>query len=305
MNYLKKNILLNILLFVSVVILFDFAIGSTLKKYYYTQKGGPLYDVTYAIDKAKEDIIIIGSSKAHHHYKTSVFDSSLRMSFYNAGQNGQYLFYYYSVLESLLKRHTPKLVLLDLRKDELRLDSRAYERLNALLPYYQNHPEIRQVLDLRGEVEKIKQLSFIYPYNSLALAIVKNNISNNIDKQNDKGYIPLYGNYDLPLKPENDVYSDEKPELDSNKVKIYELFIQDCKRRNIKLVVINSPYYFHNEETLSNRVAKSIAQKNNIPFWDYSNFLSERKHYFKDHAHLNDTGADIFSKVIVDRVANL
>ena len=52
------------------------------------------------------------------------------------------------------------------------------------------------------------------------------------------------------------------------------------------------------------RVAETIAKKSGIPLWDYSRdsgFTANAK-LFADPAHLNDSGAKIFSLKVADRI---
>ena len=96
-------------------------------------------------------------------------------------------------------------------------------------------------------------------------------------------------------------------EVDSTKLKMYESFIRDCKKSNIKLIIVCSPYYNKfNQPIYSIALAKKIALKNSIPFLDYSSdsFFTSKPNLFSDKIHLNDEGARIFSNMLVDQIEN-
>ena len=178
----------------------------------------------------------------------------------------------------------------------------SYDRLAYLLPYYEKHPEIHSIINLKGYTEKIKLLSHIYPFNSDLLFILAGNLKNIKNDDIDiKGY-----------KPSSQIWQDSlttikltKYEFDSTKIKVYQNFITDCLKSNIKLYIICSPVYFLTDSTeYSISVGKEIAKKNSIKFFDYSAnvfFLSKPKLY-ADIAHLNINGAKIFSEILGTRL---
>src|ERR1700750_706899 len=132
----KITILKKISLFIVLMVVLDWSIGYLLKKEYYSQKSGWDFRTTYVIDSVKSDVLILGSSRALHHYDPNIIQDSLHMTAYNGGRDGCEMFYDYGVLTSALKRYHPKLVVLDMRPSEFEKDQDGYDRLNMLLPYY-------------------------------------------------------------------------------------------------------------------------------------------------------------------------
>ena len=103
---------------------------------------------------------------------------------------------------------------------------------------------------------------------------------------------------------------DEMPviyKIDSAKLFILQSFINDCKRSNIELYIVCSPYFIKfKQPVFSIELAKEIARKNEVRFFDYSRdslFISNPS-LFADHAHLNDSGARIFSELLIDAIQN-
>ena len=144
-----------LVLFITLVF-FDFIIGSLLNIFYFKQESGLQYRTTYSIEKTTADLLIFGSSTANHNYHPGIFQNRLNMSYYNVGRDGKSIFYHYAVLEAVLKRYTPKMIIYDFDEHEFSKDQESYDRLSSFLPYYKKHPEIRSIVDLKSPYEKYK-----------------------------------------------------------------------------------------------------------------------------------------------------
>jgi hypothetical protein len=285
------------------VFLLDIIIGSVLKKFYFQQKSGLDYRTTYSIEKATADVLIFGSSTANHDYIPEIFEKALNMPAYNVGRDGTSVFYDFSMLESILKRYSPKMIILDFDKQEFSKDQQSYDRLSSLLPYYKDHPEIDKIVDLKSPFEKYKLLSKIYPYNSLIFTIAAGNAEFNKEREKDiNGYVPLNDVWDFPIKDGSTFINYE---TDSNKVRAYESFIKDCIKAKVVLYIVCSPVFVKpNYINNSAILGKEIADKYNVKFFDYSkdSSLLNRPELFFDLAHLNDNGAKVYSKMVVNRI---
>ncbi|MEJ7586601.1 MAG: hypothetical protein WKI04_03455 [Ferruginibacter sp.] len=275
-----------------------------MKRYYFKQESGYDYLTTYSIKKASADIMVFGSSRAVNIFNTEIFEEKLGVTCYNAGRYGEPVFYHYAVLKTVLKRGTPKLAILSMDAGNFSNNPEAYDRITALLPYYQEHPEIRPVVELKGPYEKLKMLSNIYPYNSLILPIITGNSEYSKKKYlHIKGFIPLKRIFDGPLRTFD--YSKEK-DLDTVKINAYRSFITDCIHAKVQLFIICSPYMINAIGTdRSIREAKKIAQEYNIKFLDYSQDSSytTRPELFADYRHLNEDGVKAFNNTIIDQIS--
>lgn len=297
--------LVKLFVFLMIMFFLDFGAGSFLKYLYYKQNSGLLYRTTYAIDSTKADILIFGSSTANHHYYPDAFEKRLHMSLYNAGRDGSSIFYHYAILKGVLKRYSPKIAILDFNRMEFLKNQSSYDRISSLLPYYNMHPEMRSIIQLKSPYEKYKLLSKIYPYNSLMFTIAAGNAEFNKSRENynDKdGYVPLTKILEGQISTDT---SFRKYELDSTKIKIFKSFVRDCVNSNIKLYIFMSPQFIkYKFEDRSVLIAEGIAKKFNIPFYDFSNdaaFLNDVG-LFTDEGHLNDGGAKIYSNEVIDKI---
>jgi hypothetical protein len=298
----KILILKKLLLLFIVVFVLDFAIGAFLKKSYYAQKSGADYRTTEVVDVVKPDILVLGSSRASHHYDISIIEDSLKLSAYNGGRDGSFMFFYYAMLEASLKRYHPKMVIVDIIPDEFEETASSYDRLSVLLPYYKSHPELREVCELRGKFEKIKLLSKIYPYNSKlfsALTTVLHLKQKDEDDAKLKGYIPM-SNVLTGAKP----FEKLSGKTDSIKVKYFKKFISDCQTAGVKLMVIVSPIYVQYQVNNPNiTIAKRMCDSAHVPFYDYSTSKDfDNVGQYADAHHLNSQGAEQFTKM---NIANI
>lgn len=300
----KKHIirfLLKMLFIALVLVACDWGTGKILKQFYFRQFSGFSYRTTYAIDSTTAEIIILGSSRANHNYVPEVIEDSLHYTSYNAGRDGNYVLYNYAIFKSITKRYNPKMIIIDIQPSDIDYNKTEYERLSALLPYYQMHPEIRQIVCQRGPFEKIKLFSKIYPYNSMILQIAVGNIDKNKTKQPDiKGYVPIF----RTIKDEKiDTTRTSTTNVDETKMSALKEIISTCKQKGIKLVFVYSPIRIIIRDTYYYSLS-GLCSENGIRYLDMSNdqtFLSNYK-YFADYDHLNDEGARLFSAMLADKI---
>jgi len=300
-RFLYKLLLLGIVLYG-----LDFLIGRALNHFFFTQKYGLDYRVTYSLNETKADLLIFGSSKAKHHYDPKVFEDSTHLSYYNTGREGTNILYQYAILKCILKRYQPKIIILDITRKTFSA-ANAGERISLLLPYYRSHPEIRDLLDSKSPFEKIKRISHIYPFNGMIYNILARNTTFLKKKgydENDRGYVPVKkGNPDYLQSLLKDSLYTQIPyyTIDSPSVATFEKFAKDCEDANVRLYVITSPYigtkYLADP---SSQIAKSICEKHKATFIDDSFLpgISDNLDYFRDGDHLDDEGAAAFSKQI-------
>lgn len=299
-----KRLLFTIGLVLITVFILDFSIGKILRYFYFRQIAGEDHRTTYSMEKTKADILVFGSSRAVHHYVPEVFEDSMNLSFYNTGRGGQFIFYQTAVLKSVLKRYTPKLIILDFM-GTFEQGRDYYDRMSCLLPYYDNHPEIRELIELRSPYEEIKLVSEIYPFNSQFLTIAIGNLEINKKRKPDqKGYVPLINELteNMDSLETKSIY-----EIDSIKVRVVREFLKACKSAGIPLVVVFSPVYYLYDKDYSISICREICQNEKVPFYDFSKdplFLYKKK-LFGDILHVNHQGAILFSQTIIDKIKQL
>jgi hypothetical protein len=298
-----KRFLVNLLVFLGLLFAFDKALGFILQQLYFKQVAGEYYRATYSIDSTKADVLIFGSSRASHHYVPAVIEENLHMSTYNTGRDGNYLLYNYAVIKAVTERYSPKMIILDVNPIALFYRKDDYDRLSTLLPYYDTHPELRNIVDRRSKYERFKLYSSLYTYNSLPLSVLVGNLE--IAKKlyvSDKGYLPFYekmnpissSNIKLKDNPE-EIYSDS---IDTFKIAALQDIAKICFKKHISLVFVFSPIYTKLNNELANSKFNTILKAYKVRYLDFSEDTTFANHpqFFQDESHMNDDGARIFSK---------
>jgi hypothetical protein len=300
----KKLILRKLLILLILMFVLDMAIGAVLKHFFFAKKSGFDSRANYVINQTKADVLIFGSSKASEHYNPTLLRDSLKLSVYNAGRDLSYIYYHYALLEAVLKRYTPKLIILDTRPDEFKKFEfgEDRDRLNVLLPYYDSHPEIRDVCLLRSKFERYKLLSKMYPYNSLILQELVEllPIAKYQKDDSDNGYIVKHGEWKGPKRPYN-----VNDEIDTLSASYFKKFVEKCKEKKIELIVTYSPLYqsIDAEKNRNINYAYQVCKQNNVPVFNYLNDTTyNNPKLFYDDLHLNQGGSIVFSNSMVGKI---
>ncbi len=296
-----------LVVFILIVFAADFILGSIIEAIYYKHHDSRFAKSTYVINHSDEEIIIFGDSRAEHHYVPNLIEKKTKMTCYNAGSDGQSLFYHCALLKGIINRYTPKEVILEIGKDDLYFKQMHYDKLSLINQYYYKNAELRPIIDLKGKSEKYKLLSKLYSYNSSILIILKSFIN---PKPYSHGYSPIINKH-MPKNSNPNIADDPNGhmKLDPNKINILNEIISICKNNNIKLYTFTSPKYGYkkNSNCHSFNEIQKILQENKIPYYDYS-FIQEislSPDLFQDPDHLNNTGADAYSEIITRKLAEI
>lgn len=292
------KIIQKILIFTILVIILDFLVGSGLDYLFFKQKVGLYARTTYGLEKTTADLLIFGSSSAIHHYNPSIFEDTLKLTAYNQGRDGIDILYHSAILKGILTRYYPKIVILNLSPYELST-ALSYDRLAALLPYCDKHPEMKKIVSLKSKFETWKLYSKIYPYNSTFLTIINGFKGNDRKRIEEKGYVPLFNSIDTNNFIKEDF---SRPQhIDPNRVNALSGFIDDCKRSNTSVYLIFSPVFsFDKEFTETTKVAMGISKEKGVACLNFMNDprFKGQASFFQDNGHMNHAGATRFSKIV-------
>jgi hypothetical protein len=284
-------------IFLFSLLLADIALGTLLKKAYHHQHSGYDYYSTLAIDSTTAPILIFGSSRAVNIFDPAILTAQLGQNSFNAGRVGQSVFYHYAVLKAATKRYKPQVVVLSVDAADFAFDKNDYDKIAQLLPYYKQHPEMAEVVKLRGSFEAIKMLSHIYPYNSMILPILKGHLTNNADGLNN-GFGAIHKTMQGPPHPID--YSAFNA-IDTLKVAVFSQFINTCINQKVALFVVCPPYRVTARGTDTTlQIIQAIAEEKKVPFLNYAfaaNYTSHQD-YFADFRHLNKQGSAIFTNEV-------
>jgi len=249
------------------------------------------------IEDCRADVVILGSSRAIHHYVPSVISDSLRMSCFNLGHDGKNIYYQYALLNLLLQQHHPKTVIIDCYSIDVEKSSNFVYNWGALTdfyPYFGQNDSLDVMIRKMGlKYTNRVNISHTYRHNTRFLDyFINREIENG-------GYEPVFGviKNNVP-KSDNDISAI----IDQEKIEYLRRLIDICHKNKIVVVVSVSPRFSQQVQTdilitEKYKVVKELCDKTNTPFlyYEFDSLYLKHPNWFKDIAHLNDEGAHVFS----------
>ena len=297
-----KKFLIHIAIFFAIVAVIDFSLG---KLFYYlqsTKAGGRTGAEYYACKKSNEDIIIMGSSRASHHYVPEIITEKTGMSCFNAGQDGNGIILQYGRWKMISERYSPKVIIYDITPvfDLEQNDNMAY--VDRLKPFCYN-TSVKGYVASIFPMENIKLYSNMYRYNYKFIEMSFDCISKD-DCFKLSGYLPENGHIreEVVRKPVKKTTT--TIETDSVKLFYLEQLVKEACAKGTKVVFVVSPYWkggYYSAEAYNHIWA--LANKYSIGFIDYTDSdLCNNPDNFEDSMHLNEKGARTFTDDLFSRI---
>lgn len=300
-----KKFLLKVTLFFVLVAVLDVMFGWGFDILRSKARGGQTRKNAYIANECMDDILILGSSKASHHYVPSVFEDSLGLTCYNAGEMGCGIIPAYIRYKMVTERRRPKLVIYEVTPQYDYLEGSGYSTYLGVIRQYTHNKMVRDVYsDFSDEFEGLRLLSNMYKNNSKLIINVKDCLE---EPDGLKGYEPLYGkiNNNKKKKLKGGLKKDKDGrQVDSLKYAYYEKLIEDVKEAEIPLLFIISPTFDGSLRNNDYQPAFELCQKYDIPVIDYRQceaFVGNCE-LFQDAIHLNNQGAFAFSKSLAPQI---
>jgi hypothetical protein len=307
---MKKKGIFQVVVFLVALILCDSIVGMFAKMLFYSQKSGKYARLTYIVKTDTSDIVVLGSSHAMAHFIPEIIQDSLHESTFNYGTNGQKLLFSRAIYEIRERRSKPKMIILNIDADWFFDKNNQQDRMSDLFPYYGNAGDIifRDFSRKDRFVGHLKFLSKTFPYNSTIVHVIKYKLKPQYDF---KGYEPLYGVVDS-LQLEGKVNAErgsgvmQLPQPDDDLVDLFTQLIDDINKNNIRLFIVFSPDLVKpdfSERYMDQKIKENCATKS-ISTVDFSNsdIFNNNRLLFHDFGHLNDSGARIFTGMLIDSI---
>lgn len=299
-----------LLLLALILVIVDFGVGR-LDNYVFKVDSKSNPDYLTNVSKLQDEIIIVGSSTANHHYISQRIQDSLGMSVYNAGLDGAFFIFQNCVINYLMETSNPSYIIWEIGEDCLSDNmpqSREYQKMAVLYPYYDNE-YIHTAVDNRDNWQRYRMKSNVFRDNSSMIHDVltsvnsiwrKNSNDSNIADSVNKGYRPLPNTgYDYP-----DVGCDSVAEfVNTEKVLRLRNTIHACKEKGIQIIFTSSPRHYDADLLSLKQVGelKRIAIEENVPYLDFYSYkpIALNDSLFKDCDHLNERGAEAYMDVFI------
>lgn len=249
------------------------------------------------LNRVEADVIILGSSRASHHYVPSILQDSLGMSVYNCGMEGMDLIYCDAVLDAIVKRHKPKIVILDMAEGYLNGHSK--NRLDCLTPYIKDNSLIAEIMgELKGKSYYALKLCNMYRFNDKVLKMASAYRS---AQDSEKGYTPMYGKSALVGKEPQISTPLSEGEVDKLEESHLIHLIDLCKKNGIYLYIVGSPSY-NRSDGRKMAYTRSLCDRFDVTFLDFSESMIDKPEMFFDAGHLLDEGAKMFTMELVKKL---
>jgi hypothetical protein len=304
-----KKFTLRLVVFLLVIYSLDLMIGSVLEFLFFKQKTGPNYQIIESITTNRADLVVLGNSRAQHHYNPRIISKKTGFSSVNAGLNGGYGVYLPTFqVDEISNNYKPKAIIVEIDPNALGFWKGNFDRLTVLLPFIDRYPNAIDYILLRDNYQKVKLYSKSYRYNSLIYNELMYSLFAN--KFNHvKSFIPISKKLSSKdsIASVNKIRNMSSPTMDINMELILKKLINIAKYKNIKLIFVNSPIYnntLNDNYSIAGKKAIQIMNDNKISFWDYSNDTSffNKYYLFSDRLHLNNKGAELYSNIIAERL---
>lgn len=258
----------------------------------------------YSLNDVHTPIVIVGSSRAAHHYVTQLIEDSLGMPAYNVARDGCFFSYNCCVVNSILDRYTPKLIIWE-NGTEYLFDG-FDDPLENLYPYYKKNPWVTSAIQEELPWTEYARLnSRIYQYNSIIHRILmRYRGRNSFVDETEKGYLPLQPK---KLKKQLELKKVEQncTELSKTKVERFKATLSRAKEKGVKVVVVDSPMYrvcdMNNKSAME---MQKICKMYGALFLNNSQLpeFVEHKEFFNDPTHMNTIGAVPYTKMFLEQI---
>lgn len=294
-----KKFLINIAIFFAIVAAVDFSLGKFFYWLQTTKAKGRTQTEYYICNDLKADILVMGSSRATHHYVAQMITDSLGMTCFNGGQDGNGIVLQYGRWKMISKHHLPRVIIYDIEPNfDLLVDdnSRYIDRLKP----YSVEKDVKEYVAELFPMERYKMLSRMYCYNYKFLEIASDCVRPS-DAYN--GYSPNYKQISQEMI--NRARSTKKITInpvDPVKIECLGHLIAEAQQKGVQVVLISSPYWKgHDDFDLT--AVKALAATMNVPFIDYVNSeIRNNPDWFADSMHLNDKGAQVFTAGVINQI---
>ena len=291
-----KRFIIKVALFLALLVVADVLCGFTLGYFAKNAKGGFTQRDTYICDKLETDFLLMGSSRCVRHYNPQVITDSLGMTCYNTGQMGNGIILNYGRLRMIDERKKPKVVIYDVTPEfDIFVGDDNHRYLTWLKQHYERNG-VAYIFESIDETEKYKMTSQLYRYNSRIIELMTDYLHPISDARSD-GFSPLKGELDR-TKIKIGGGNGKMPVIDTVKLDYIHKLIDELD--GVKLYFVVSPKWY-GMDSVQFQPIMNICQERGIPFIDFSNDLKyvHQDIYFKDGNHMNERGADEFTRDLI------
>jgi hypothetical protein len=263
---------------------------------------GDYAKIDYLMKESDEEMLIIGSSTAINAYIPQLIEDSLGITCFNGGCNSQNMPFFQCMIECVLNRHTPKYIILSMRRYDLA--TRYTGRLNLLDPYYhKGYRSIDYFLEKANGKKNLLLKSGLYRYNTIVWRILLYHFKS-FNELGEKGFTSHEVPNVLPDLIDRSSRTSSYTTLNPVHLKSFLKIVAMCREAGVELIVDLPPNYILLPDQGQPYELKAIEEwcrKYDIPLINHcqSPFFLSHPELFYDEMHLNRTGSEVYTKQFI------
>lgn len=253
------------------------------------------------------DLAVFGSSRAMIHINPQILEDSLQMKTHNLGLNGsKFKMQYYRFLKYLDNNQHPKTIVWN-------LDTFSFSHIDEVFQPNQYVPFMLwnyKLYSYLKEYEDSDWKNYIIPFYRYENQKYWQDEIKKADKEtlNKSGDFRTKGfkSYDRKWNVNWATLKAKDAEFDHDVYPLMEDLIKKCKEENIQLIFTVAPEFYKGQDYMLNRDEiinryKKTLENHNLPLLDYSDdSISYQQKWFYNTTHLNNKGADEFSRRLAE-----
>lgn len=288
-----------------IVVAADWALGKAVDRMLPAISNQGQIGCTYfALNEVEYPVLVVGSSRATHHYVPSIMKDSLGMEVYNIGRDGCFFSYNCCVIQSISDRYTPEMIVWETSMDALSSDN---DPLESLYPYYGKNRFVTECVNSVCDwTERVPLVSNLYKYNSNLIRIASRYAQRGGYVEDGlNGYIPLPPKNWTPAERKSSV-KDEVEVVDETKVLRFRSVLEMAVQKGIRIVVVNSPSFMASGKVSeSEKKMCGICDSMGVPILNFAQAegIYDDIQYWCDYIHMNKTGAEMYTKMFLEGIS--
>jgi len=297
-----KKVIIYIISIIIILFIADFFLGICSRYYIKNhQLTGRYKPLDRLIKEVDTDIVLIGNSAILNSLDPQILEDSLSMTCYNGGIIGQGIEFSETIIDCILQRHTPKMIILGLRPEEMggNIGEGIYD---VLKPYYKmGYNSIDNHFNHKEGIERLLINSNLIRYNTIWVRVLLYMLFDNTIYQ-DNGFMPM----EIPSTFPKMKYIKYVSQPVQTKLMCLERIMQKCNKKDIKLFICYPPVFmtFNTDNLPCIMAVNNLCKKYNTPCYvDYNNkTFNHCPELFYDNGHVNIKGAELYTKSLTSKI---
>jgi hypothetical protein len=296
----RKSVTIAVAAVAAALLVLDQAYGLILDRLFLRSTYNPAARVVLA----GADTVVVGASGAHYALDPTVLGGKT----YNAASDGQSGFYAVSLLNALPAGSIKRVIYGFDSADMISgLKGENVKHLAKFAPWSRNDAQFTAWMTHGKPIMRVKLLSGLYRYRGIGNGVIRGYLR---PRHDGNGYEPLKGH--MQSRPEGEVAT-ERDAVSPDGVAMLQAMAAAVRRHDAELIIFMPPMYKYDRATLPSAVNVMAAMRQvfsgprhcDLSVIDDARMADvfTNHEYYRDGAHSNHAGAQVFSAIMRDTIA--